>query len=77
MSLQSDKLKLIEWLAGINDEAIIEKISLLKNNPKISSDWWNLISEAKKKSIMRGLRDIERGKTISHKEVRKKYEKWL
>lgn len=40
-------------------------------------DWWNEISDAEKKSIELGLKDIEEGKVIAHSEVKKLYEKWL
>jgi hypothetical protein len=77
MNIQLEKLKLIEWLAGVNDQITIEKIKFLKNNPGIKEDWWNVISEPERISIEKGLNDIEQGKTTPHKEIRKKYEKWL
>ena len=77
MNIQVEKLSLIEWLIGLKDQAIIEKIKFLKNNPTISSDWWETISEAEKNSIDRGLKDIENGRVSPHSEVRKKYAKWL
>lgn len=40
-------------------------------------DWWDGISEKAKESIGRGLKDYEDGRIISHKEVMKKYKKWL
>ncbi len=40
-------------------------------------DWWDDISDAAKKSIEQGLKDIEEGKVIPHKEAMKKYRKWL
>jgi hypothetical protein len=76
MNIQSEKLKLIEWLVALQDKAIIEKIKFLRENPN-AADWWDTISEAEKESIDRGLKDIENGKTTPHSEIRKKYEKWL
>lgn len=40
-------------------------------------DWWDDLSEDAKKSIGKGLKDIEKGKVTPHKEVMKKYKKWL
>lgn len=40
-------------------------------------DWWDEISDSAKNSIERGLKDIEMGKVTPHKEVMKKYKKWL
>lgn len=42
-----------------------------------SDDKNNDISKVKLASIKRGLKQIEKGQTISHNEVRKVYEKWL
>jgi predicted transcriptional regulator len=76
-NIQSEKLSIIEWLLRLQDKTMIEKIKFLINNPKISKDWWETISEAEKKSIDRGLNDIEKGKLTPHAKVRKNYEKWL
>lgn len=40
-------------------------------------DWWDDISDAAKESIERGLKDMENGNVTPHKEVMKKYKKWL
>jgi len=40
-------------------------------------DWWDDLSDAAKSSIERGLKDAEEGKLTPHKEVMKKYKKWL
>ncbi|MEO7871011.1 MAG: hypothetical protein ABIT08_00330 [Bacteroidia bacterium] len=77
MNIQSEKLKLIEWLVALQDKTIIEKLKYLKENISDSADWWDTISEAEKESIDRGLKDVENGRTTPHSEIRKKYEKWL
>jgi hypothetical protein len=75
LKLQNKKLELIQWLSTIEDTTIIEKIMDLRK--KESTDWWNSISEAEKKSINKGLKDAEGGKLKSHSSARKLYEKWL
>lgn len=40
-------------------------------------DWWEDLPDAAKKSIEQGLKDIEDGNVTLHKEVMKKYKKWL
>jgi len=40
-------------------------------------DWWDDLSNAAKASIEQGLKDAEEGKLTPHKEVMKKYKKWL
>ena len=75
--LHVKKLKLIEWLVGLTDQTIIEKIKWLKDDQTSATDWWDEISKAEKASIERGLEDIKNGRITLHEEVRKKYEKWL
>jgi predicted transcriptional regulator len=76
MNLDSEKLKIIDWIANITDESVIAKIKLLKDHPK-ETDWWDEISEAEKASIERGLEDIKTGRVVEHSEVKKLYEKWI
>ena len=40
-------------------------------------DWWDDLSDEAKKSIERGLKEADEGKLTPHKEVMKKYKKWL
>jgi len=77
MNLHVEKFRLIEWLVGLTDQTIIEKIKWLKDDQTAATDWWDEISKAEKASIERGLEDIKNGKITLHEEVRKKYEKWL
>lgn len=75
MDIQTEKLKLIEWLSTLTDPSLIEQLKLLKENFSGRTDWWEALSEDVKKSIDEGLKDIETGDTIPHSEVRKKYGK--
>ena len=70
INIQTEKLNIIEWLVKLQDQTIIK-------NPKISTDWWDTISESEKMSIDQGLADIENTKVTAHAKVRKNYEKWL
>ena len=73
MDIQAEKNKLIEWLSSLNDQSIIEKLKMFKDNFSPASDWWETISDAERNSIDRGLADIKNGKTITHEEVMKRY----
>jgi predicted transcriptional regulator len=44
---------------------------------KEETDWWDDLSDAAETSIEQGLKDAEEGKLTPHKEVMKKYKKWL
>ena len=76
MNLESEKLKLIEWITNLNDDSTIEKIKMLKENHN-QKDWWDEISDDEKAAIEDGLKDIDAGRVVSHEEVKKRYEKWL
>lgn len=76
MNLDSEKLKIIDWITNLSDETIIAKIKLLKEQGK-NSDWWDEISDAEKASIESGLEDAKAGRMIPHDEVKKLCEKWL
>lgn len=76
-NIQTEKLKLIEWLAGVNDNSVLEKIKLLKQQPEEAEQLWDSISEAEKKSIERGLKDIKNKNTFPHSQVKRMYAKWL
>jgi hypothetical protein len=75
MDIQSEKLKLIEWLTTIQDKDLIEMLKLFKDNLASGNDWWEALSASEKASIDRGLSDIENGSTIAHEDVMKKYGK--
>jgi len=77
MNVQAEKLKLIEWIAKIQDVNIIGKLLAFKENFHTETDWYDSISENEKKSINRGLEDIKNGKVVPHSEARKLYEKHL
>lgn len=77
MDIQTEKLKLIEWLAGLNDQTLIEKIKFLKENQPEATNWWDELSQAEKTSIDQGLEDADKGKLTAHEDVRKRYERWL
>ncbi len=41
------------------------------------NDWWDDLGDEAQKSIERGLKDADAGKTSPHETVMKKYRKWL
>jgi predicted transcriptional regulator len=73
MDIQTEKLKLIEWLVSLKDQSIIEKLNVFKDNFSESKDWWETLTEGQKKSIEKGLNNVEDGKVTPHIDVMKKY----
>ena len=76
MSLEKEKLEIIKWVTTINDDTSIEKLKMLRDNPR-NLDWWDEITNEEKNAIDKGLADIKAGRVKPHKEARKIYEKWL
>jgi len=73
MKQETIKLELIEWLAKLNDNETIQYLKKIKDARAKHQDWWNDLPEQDKKGIMRGLADIDDGRTIPHEEVKIKY----
>ena len=67
MDIQLEKYKLLEWLIGLKDEAIISKIKELQSANE--TGWSQEISETEKLFIKAGLKDIDDGNTFSHNQV--------
>jgi len=75
MNIQTEKLRLIEWITGIHDSGIIEKLIEVRNQYFIENDWWDEISDNDKQAIQNGLTDIAEGRVTPYTEVKKMYEK--
>lgn len=75
-SLEKEKLEIIKWVTSLKDDTAIERLRMLRENPK-KLDWWNEITAEEKSAIDKGLADIKAGRVKPHKEAKKLYEKWL
>ncbi|MGY6522445.1 MAG: hypothetical protein ACXIUD_11985 [Mongoliitalea sp.] len=75
MDLQAEKLRLIEWLAGLNDATTLHEFINLKKRKEV--DWWDGISVEEQSEIENGLDQADRGEVVPHAEVMAKYKKWL
>jgi predicted transcriptional regulator len=75
MNIQTEKLDIIQWLAGINESSVIRQFMLLKkiNEESFSKE----LSQAESQAIDKGIQSIEAGHSKSHQEVmgmtKKKY----
>lgn len=75
MDIQAEKIRLIQWIAGLNDiNTLNEFISLKK---QIEIDWWDQISDEERNEIKEGLSQADRGEVSAHEKVMAKYKKWL
>jgi predicted transcriptional regulator len=66
-----------QYLEHLNVQQKKVVLSVVKTFAQEESDWWDGVEEAAKESIERGLKDAEAGRVTPHKEVMKKYKKWL
>ena len=75
MDIQAEKLRLIEWLAGLNDTKTLYEFITLKKKKEV--DWWDEISPEEQAGIEEGLAQADRGELIPHEEAMAKFKKWL
>ena len=57
VNLKKEKLEIIKWVTGLKDNTAIEKLKMLRENPR-KLDWWNEIADEEKTAIDKGLADI-------------------
>ena len=67
------KMGLIEWLIQLEDDEMINYLKVVKESENGRDDWWDDLTDEQKTGIERGLKDIDEGKIIPHKEVKQRY----
>lgn len=77
MNIPAEKLKIIEWILDIQDKALIDQLSNLKNKLAENKDWADDLNQLELASIERCLQDLSEGKIHTHADVMKAYEKYL
>ncbi|MEQ9229212.1 MAG: hypothetical protein RIF46_00915 [Cyclobacteriaceae bacterium] len=65
MDLRTEKLNLIEWLAGINDKEVIDQFLVLQK----SNQQNQTLSESEKSAIDAGLKSLDEDRVHSHESV--------
>ncbi len=73
MDISTKKYQLIEWITNISDSNLIDRLMKIAQE----TDWWDELSEVERKSINKGLKDIEENRVFEHFEVQTKYEKYI
>lgn len=66
MNILAKKLSIIEWLLKLQDETILNKISLLQ---KYSVDKWDELTSEQQAEIDEAIAQLERGEGIPHEKV--------
>ena len=79
MSTAEIKLTIFELLATTKDSKVLNSIykQLIAQTVKKDEDFWDEFSNEQKEEIKVSIEESERGKTVPHSQVMKKYKKWL
>lgn len=75
VNIQAEKIRLIAWLAGLNNAKILNEFISLKKTRE--EDWWGRISAEEKSETEEGLAQADRGEVVSHAQAMATYKKWL
>ena len=75
MNIQAEKIAITKALLNINSETILKQIKAILSSYK--TDLWDELSDEQKASVKRARQQLLRGEGMPHKEVMKKYAKWL
>jgi len=63
-TLEARKLSIVEYLAEVNDESIIQQIEALL---KPTVDFWDELTVTQKTSILLGIEQLNKGKKVAYK----------
>ncbi len=79
MSTAEMKLTIFELLVTTKDSKVLNSIykQLKSQTVKEETDFWDKFSTEQKEEIMVSIEESERGETMPHSQVMKKYKKWL
>ena len=75
MNIQAEKIAITKALLNINSETILKQIKAILSSYK--TDLWDELSDEQKSSVKRARHQLLQGEGKPHKEVMKKYAKWL
>lgn len=75
MNIQAEKLAIVKTLLEIKSEALLKQVKAILNSSK--TDLWDELSDEQKSSVKRARKQLMQGEGVAHKEVMKRYSKWL
>lgn len=74
MNSRALKLELINWLNNLKNLKLLHSLSSIKDSEQ-SGDWYESLTPKQKKSLEKGIDDHKKGRTLTGKDFRKRYEK--
>lgn len=75
MNLQAEKISIAKTLLDTNSEALIKQVKAILGI--YNTDLWDELSDYQKASVKEARAELQKGHGKPHKEVMKKYKKWL
>ena len=75
MNLQAEKISVVKILLDTKSEALVKQVKAVLGIYK--TDLWDELSDYQKACIKEARTELVKGKGKPHKEVMKKYKKWL
>jgi hypothetical protein len=74
-----DKIQLRKRIKKFVDEAGEKQLQMIYKMFEVEKeyDWWDELPKEIQEEIDLSIQQVQRGKTIPHEEVMKKYAKWL
>jgi predicted transcriptional regulator len=69
--------QITDRLANLNASQKKVVLSVVKGFAQEEENWWNEVEDAAQDSITKGLKDAQQGRVTPHKEVMKRYKKWV
>lgn len=68
--LESRKLSIIEYLAEVEDESIVQQIEHIL---KPTIDFWDQITSTEKRSIQKGIDQLDKGERVAYDSYKGKF----
>ena len=75
MNIQAEKIAIAKALLNINSETILKHVKAILSSYDV--DLWDELSDEQKSSIKRARHQLAQGEGKPHREVMKKYAKWI
>lgn len=77
MSMQTEKLEIIQMLLKMKDPNFIKQLKSYIEVHTHEADFWDELHDDVKMDVEEALAELERGEGIPHHIVMSKYESWL
>ena len=75
MNIQAEKIKLVQTILNIDNENILKHVKAVLNS--YETDLWDELPDEVKASVKTARKQLKNGEGKPHKEVMKKYKKWI